>query len=57
MKEVYFASSNIKARGDLGKGSLGFKKLEKVNKEILSKIIAGAKDFPLQFSKKGDSTK
>lgn len=42
---------------NLGKGCIRFKKLEQINPEILTSIIKGAKEFPFELTKRGDSSR
>lgn len=42
---------------NLGRGCIRFKKLERINLEILTTIIKGAKEYPFELSKRGDRSR
>ena len=42
---------------NLGKGCIRFEKLEQINPNVLISIIKGAREFPFELSKRGDSNR
>ncbi|MCE7736950.1 MAG: DUF1801 domain-containing protein [Candidatus Heimdallarchaeota archaeon] len=42
---------------NLGKGTIRFTDIKKINKKVLKRIIKEAAEFPFEYSKRGDSTR